>query len=52
MRLVSTYKTPMLIAIMTPSFSFKVMFADQMIHQGMRARVMSITPEYMAAKIL
>ena len=39
------YKTPMLMAIMTPSFSFKVILADQMINQGINASMMSITPE-------
>jgi len=41
----STYKTPMLMAIITPTFSFRFMVKVQMIFHGKMARTMSMAPE-------
>ena len=41
----STYKTPMLMAIITPTFSFRFMVKVQMIFQGKMAKTMSMAPE-------
>lgn len=43
--LIGTHKTPMLMDITTPSFSFLLMVDAQMMNHGNSARAMSANPE-------